>query len=284
MAYTFADAGAKSRRVTQYSEMLGNQGIYHDGWTACTTPPVPPWSPAGADVDVITGYQWELYNTDQDFSQADNLAATMPEKLLEMRLLFYTECARFNVLPLDNSKTTRLDPAVRPSLTRGRTSFAYSQGMTRIPEGASPDMKNRSYAIAAQVDVKEGASGMIVTQGGLFGGTALYLDKGRPIFHYNFVDVAHYEVAAKDPLAPGKHTIRFEFAYDGGGMGKGGTGTLVVHGGSVARGRIERTPPIRVTLDESLDVGEDTGTPVNLSYDVPFKFTGTLNNLMIDLK
>jgi arylsulfatase len=284
MAYTFADAKAKSRRTTQYFEMLGNQGIYHEGWTACTTPPVPPWSPAGADVDVITGYQWELYNTEEDFSQAENLAGKMPEKLLEMRLLFYTECAKYNVLPLDNSKTTRLDPSIRPSLTRGRTSFTYSEGMTRIPEGASPDMKNKSYAITAEVEVKEGSSGMIVTQGGLFGGTALYFDKGRPVFHYNFVDVAHYEVAAKDPLAPGQHTIRFEFAYDGGGMGKGGTGTLSVDDREIARGRIERTIPIRVTLDESLDVGEDTGTPVNLGYDVPFKFTGKLNKLVIELK
>jgi arylsulfatase len=156
--------------------------------------------------------------------------------------------------------------------------------MTRIPEGASPDMKNKSYTITADVEVEEGTSGMIVTQGGLFGGTALYFDKGRPVFHYNFVDVAHYEVAAKDSLAPGKHTIRFEFAYDGGGVGKGGRGTLFIDGSQVAQGRIERTVPLRVTLDESLDVGEDTGTPVNLSYDVPFKFTGKLNKLVIELK
>jgi arylsulfatase len=264
--------------------MLGNQGIYHDGWTACTTPPVPPWSPAGADVDVITGYQWELYNTEADFSQAENLAGKMPEKLLEMRLLFYTECAKYNVLPLDNSKTTRLDPAIRPSLTRGRTSFTYAQGMTRIPEGASPDMKNKSYTITADVEIRENSSGMIVTQGGLFGGMGLYFDKGRPVFHYNFVDVAHYEVAAKDSLAPGKHAIRFAFAYDGGGLGKGGTGTLFVDDQQVAQGRIERTIPIRVTLDESLDVGEDTGTPVNLGYDVPFPFNGKLNTLVIELK
>jgi arylsulfatase len=156
--------------------------------------------------------------------------------------------------------------------------------MTRIPEGASPDMKNKSYMITAEVNVKDAASGMIVTQGGLFGGTALYFDKGRPVFHYNFVDVAHYEVATKDPIAPGIHTIRFEFAYDGGGIGKGGTGTLFVDDRRVALGRIERTIPIRVTLDESLDVGEDTGTPVNLGYDVPFKFTGKLNKLVIELK
>jgi arylsulfatase len=284
LAYTFADANAKSRRSTQYFEIIGNRGIYHDGWVACTTPPLPPWSSSGADVDVIDGYKWELYQVDRDFSQAEDLAARYPNKLRELQLLFYTEAAKHNVLPLDNSKTTRLDPAIRPSLTRGRSSFTYSEGMTRIPEGASPDMKNKPYAITAEVEVKEGDSGMIVTQGGLFGGTALYFDKGRPVFHYNFVDVAHYEVAAKDPLAPGKHTIRFEFAYDGGGMGKGGTGTLFVDDNHVAQGRIERTIPIRVTLDESLDVGEDAGTPVNLGYDVPFKFTGKLNKLVIELK
>jgi arylsulfatase len=284
MAYTFADANAKSRRTTQYFEMLGNQGIYHDGWVACTTPPVPPWSPAGADVDVIDGYKWELYQTDKDFSQADNLAEKMPDKLRDMRLLFYTECAKYNVLPLDNSKTTRLDPAIRPSLTRGRTSFSYLQGQTRIPEGASPDIKNKSWSITAEVEVKDGTTGMIITQGGLFSGWALYLEKGKPVFHYNFCDVAHYEVTGKEALAPGKHTIKMNFAYDGGGIGKGGTATITINGMEVANGRIAKTVPIRISLDEGLDVGEDTGTPVNLNYDVPFKFTGKIEKVTIELK
>jgi arylsulfatase len=156
--------------------------------------------------------------------------------------------------------------------------------MIRIPEGACPDVKNKSVAITADVEVKDGVTGMIVTQGGLFAGWALYLDKGKPVFHYNFVDVAHYDIAAKEPLTPGKHTIRFDFKYDGGGMGKGGMGTLLVDGKEVAQGRIEKTIPIRVTLDETLDVGEDTGTPVNLSYDVPFKFSGKIAKVTIDLK
>ena len=197
MKYTFADAKAPSTRKTQYFEMLGNQGIYHDGWTACTTPIVPPWSPAATEADVITGYKWELY-APTDFSQAENLAAKMPEKLLEMRLLFYTEAAKYNVLPLDNSKTTRLDPAIRPSLTRGRKSFTFYEGQSRIPEGACPDIKNKSWSVTADVDVKADTTGMIITQGGLFSGWALYLDKGKPVFHSNFVDVAHYEVAGKD--------------------------------------------------------------------------------------
>jgi arylsulfatase len=236
-------------------------------------------------VDVLTGYKWELYHVEKDFSQAKDLAKDEPEKLKEMQLLFYTEAAKYNVLPLDNSKTERLDPAIRPSLLRGRTSFTFHQGMKRIPEGASPDVKNRSFSITAVVDVpKDGASGMIVTQGGLFAGWALYLQKGKPVFHYNYVGVDHYEVAAKEALAEGKHVVKLEFAYDGGGKGKGGTATLSVDGKEAAKGRIEKTIPIRVTLDEGFDVGEDTGTPVNLSYDVPFAFTGKIEKVTIDLK
>jgi arylsulfatase len=283
MKYTFTNAKAKSTRTKQYFEMLGNQAIYHEGWVACTSPPVPPWSPAGADVDVINGYKWELY-APTDFSQADNLAAKMPQKVRDLRLLFYTECAKYNVLPLDNSKTTRLDPAIRPSLTRGRKSFTFFQGQTRIPEGAAPDIKNKSWSITAEVEVKAGTTGMIITHGGLFSGYALYLMKGKPVFHYNFVDVAHYEVAGKDAIAPGKHTIKMDFAYDGGGPGKGGTATLAVDGKEVAKGRIDKTVPIRISLDEGLDVGEDTGTPVNLSYDVPFKFTGKIEKVTVELK
>lgn len=284
MAYSFADAAAPSRRTTQYFEMIGNRAIYHDGWVACTTPPVPPWDPGAADVDAIDGYQWELYHTDADFSQAENLAASHPEKLRELQLLFYTEAARHDVLPIDNSKTARLDPAIRPSLTRGRTKFTYGDGMTRIPEGASPNLKNTSFRITADVDVEEKASGMIITQGGLFGGMGLFLRDGRPVYHSNFVDIAHTEIAGREPLAPGRHVVALRFAYDGGGIGKGGMATLEVDGKPVAEGRIERTIPIRVTLDESLDVGEDTGTPVTTSYDVPFRFDGKVDRVVIDLE
>jgi arylsulfatase len=284
MAYTFADAQAPSTRATQYFEMFCNSAIYHDGWVACTTPPTPPWSPVGSDKDFITEYNWELYHVAKDFSQAVDLAQKMPDKLREMKLLFFAEAAKYNVLPFDSSKTARLDPAIRPSLTRGRKSFAYRQGQTRIPEGASPDIKNKSWSIAADVDVNADTTGMIATQGGLFAGWALYLQQGKPVFHYNYVDVAHYEVAAKGPLAPGKHTIRVDFAYDGGGVGKGGTATLSVDGKPLAKGRIDKSIPIRVTLDESLDVGSDAGTPVNLSYDVPFAFTGTIDEVTIELE
>lgn len=284
MAYSFADAAAPGRRQTQYFEMIGNRAIYHDGWVACTTPPVPPWDPRAAEVDAIDGYAWELYHTDVDFSQSENLAAGNPEKLRELQLLFYTEAARHEVLPIDNSKTARLDPAIRPSLTRGRKRFTYGDGMTRIPEGASPNLKNTSFTITADIDVGENASGMIVTQGGLFGGMGLFLRDGKPVYHSNFVDVDHTEIAGRDPLPPGRHVVALRFAYDGGGIGKGGKATLTVDGKPVAEGRIERTIPIRVTLDEALDVGEDTGTPVTTSYDVPFRFEGDVDRVVIDLE
>ena len=283
MKYSFADHQAAGVRQAQYFEMAGNQGIYHEGWTACTRPIVPPWSPSATDADVITGYQWELY-APTDFAQTDNLAAKMPDKLVEMRLRFYTEAAKYNVLPLDNSKIARLDPAIRPSLTRGRNSFTFYEGQNRIPEGACPDIKNKSWSVTANVEVQEGTNGVIVTQGGLFSGWALYLENGKPVFHSNFCDVAHYEVSGKTALTPGKHTIRVDFAYDGGGVGRGGVASLTVDGQDVAQGRIEKTVPIRISLDEGLDVGEDTGTPVNLNYDVPFKFTGSIEKVTIDLK
>ncbi len=283
MKYSFANAKAPSAHKTQYFEMFANRAIHHDGWVACTTPVGAPWDPNSPTADVIDGYKWELY-APTDFSQAENLASKMPDKLKDLQLLFYTEAARYNVLPLDNSRVARIDPAIRPSLTRGRKSFTYYEGQSRIPESAAPDIKNKSWSITAEVEVKADATGMIVTHGGLFAGYALYLDKGKPVFHYNFVDVAHYEVVAKDAVAPGKHTIKMHFAYDGKGLGKGGTTTITVDGTKVATGRVERTIPSRITLDEGFDVGEDTGTPVNLKYDVPFTFSGTIGEVTIDLK
>jgi arylsulfatase len=173
----------------------------------------------------------------------------------------------------------------RPSLTTGRDEFTYYPGLVRIPEGAAPDLKNKSYQIKAEVEIpKAGAEGMLITHGGRFSGYGLYLLKGRPVFHYNLAGVARYSIAGKDPLAPGKHTILFDFKYDGGGLGKGGNGTLLVDGKAVATGRIERTLPFRLSLDETLDCGEDTGTPVTEDYKVPFNFTGKLEKVTIDLK
>jgi len=282
MMYTFDAANAPSTHKTQYFEMLGNRAIYDDGWVAATTPPTPPWSSAGGTT-AVADYKWELYHVTEDFSEATDVAAKEPQKLHDLQDLFWTEAAKYNVLPIDNSKVERLDVSNRPSLTLGRDQFTYYPGLVRIPEGAAPDLKNKSYQIKAEVEVPAGgAAGMLLTHGGRFSGFGLYLLEGKPVFHYNLAGVAHYNVAGKDKLAPGKHTVLFDFKYDG-GLGKGGLGTLQVDGKTVATGRIERTLPFRLSLDETLDCGEDTGTSVSEDYHVPFKFTGTLRKVIIDV-
>jgi len=284
IAYTFDQPAAPSARRTQYFEMMGNRAIYHDGWLACTTPMRPPWQQAEYTGDVITGYTWELYHVAEDFSQAVNLAAKHPDKLQELQLLFYAEAAKYNVLPLDHSTLARVDVAIRPSLTRGRTEFTYSEGTTRIPEGAAPDVKNKSFRITADVNLAKGdENGVVLTQGGLFGGYALLFRGGRPVFHYNLLDVAHFEIAATDALTAGRHTVVFDFRYDGGGIGRGGTASLSADGRQIAQGRVDRTVPVRFSLDETFDVGEDTGTPVSEDYDVPNRFTGEVEKLVIQL-
>ena len=208
----------------------------------------------------------------------------MPDKLKEMQLLFYSEASKYNVLPLDDSRTSRLNPTIRPSLTLGRDSFVYHQGMKRLPEGVAPDIKNKSWSIQAYVDItKSGTNGIITTLGGLFDGWALYVQDEKPVFHYNYGNVVHTNIASNKKLSVGKHVIKFDFKYDGGGLGKGGLGTLYVDGIQVAQQRIEKTIFNRFTLDETFDVGEDTGTPVCLDYDVPFAFTGKIDKVVIKL-
>ena len=189
MAYSFDNASAPTRHKTQYFEMMGNRGIYHDGWMASTTPLRLPWvmgqSPNPDD------FRWELYHITEDFSQADNLAARNPAKLKELQAVFDREARKYNVYPIQTSTLARLDTANRPSLTRGRTVFTYYPGMVRIPEGAAPDIKNKSFRLTAEVEIPEGgAQGMLVTQGGRFAGYGLYLLDGKPVFHYNLAGVA----------------------------------------------------------------------------------------------
>jgi arylsulfatase len=289
MVYTFDDAKAPSTRKTQYFEMLGNRALYHDGWMASTTPKRLPWQPKalpGAD-DPLT-FEWELYHLAEDYSQADDIAEQNPDKLRELQDLFWAEAARYNVLPLDATFTERVDPSIRPSLTRGRSVFTYYPGMLRIPEGSTPDVKNKSYTVTADVEIpKNGANGVLATQGGRFGGWGLLVMDSKPLFvHALSNQPPHkYKVASNQKLSPGKHTIRFEFKYDGGGIGKGGTGTLSVDGKQVAQSHIERTVCCRFSLDETFDVGADTGSPVIEDYAtrMPFQFTGTLNKLTIEL-
>jgi arylsulfatase len=285
MKYTFDDAEAPSKRTTQYFEMFANRAIYSDGWVATTTPTSPPWVSVVEAVDPIDGYEWELYNVKEDFSQSNNLATTNPEKLRELQRQFYIEAVKYDVLPLDNSKVERLDVSNRPSNIRGMSEFKYYEGMSRIPEGSAPDLKNKSFGISATVEVPQGgAEGVLMTQGGRFAGVGLYMLESRPVFHYNLCGVERYEVAGKDPLPPGKHVITLDFNYDHDkGVGAGGVATLTVDGKEVATKEFPRTIAFRMSLDETLDIGEDTGTPVSEDYAVPFKFTGEIESVTINI-
>ena len=282
MVYSFDDAQVKSKRTTQYFEMFGNRALYHDDWVAATTPAALPWKTGNEPP--IDQYKWELYNIGDDFSEANNLAKAEPEKLRGLQEMFWVEAAMHNALPIENSRIDRFDVSNRPSLTRGRKAFTYFPGMVRIPEGAAPDMKNRSFGISADVEIPaDGAEGVLLTQGGRFCGWGLYLLKGVPKFHYNIVGVTRYDVSGKEALKPGKHTVVLDFDYDGGGQGKGGTATLSVDGAKVGQKHFDISIPLRISLDETLDCGEDTGTPVCEDYKVPFKFTGKLQKATINI-
>lgn len=290
LVYSFNDAGAPARRTTQYFELLANRGVYHDGWMANTSPRRLPWAKVAPGVPSAdpNEFEWELYHVAEDFSQSNNLAASNPAKLKELQDVFDSEAKKYNVFPLDASFAERGDVSLRPSLTRGRDTFTYYSGTFRVPEGSAPDMKNRSFTVTAEVEIpKEGAEGVLATQGGRFGGWGMLVNDGRPEFVYAFSNQSQhkYRVASAEKLPPGRHTVKFDFQYDGAGFGKGGIGTLTVDGREVARGRIDRTIPVRVSLDETFDVGMDTGTPVIEEYaaKMPFRFTGGLYTVVIGL-
>ena len=296
MVYTWdkENANVPTRHTTQYFEMLGNRAIYHDGWVAATTPVTLPWELSTAPPpDVITGYSWELYNVQEDPTEYNDLAAKMPDKLKEMQDLFYSEARKYDVLPLDNSTLARWNTP-RPSLTAGQTVFTYSGELTGVPPSAAPSILDKSYTITAEVEIPEGgAEGMIVTEGGRFGGYGLFLSKGvagirrgKPVFLYNLLDLKRTTWSGP-ALGAGKHTIVFDFKYDGPGLGKGGTGVLSVDGKEVARNSMEHTTPITFPEDETFDIGQDTRTGVAMlqyRYDVPFKFTGKINKLTFKLE
>ena len=287
MAYTFDSANAKapSKRDTQYFEMFGNRAIYHDGWVATTVPPQPPWLLGTAKMpDLLTGYKWELYNIAEDFTENNDLAAKNPAKLKELQDLFMVEAKKYQVLPLDNSILERMLTA-RPSAVAGRTEFTYSGEIAGVPDGSAPNTLAKSYSIAAEVEIPQaGAEGMLNTLGGRFGGYGLYLLKSKPVFTYNLLGLERFRWEGPQALAPGKHTILFDFQYDGPGMAKGGTGVLSVDGKEVARKAIPHTIPAIMTIDESFDVGVDTRTGVDdKDYQSPFRFTGKLNKLTVKL-
>jgi len=288
LVYTFDHPKAPTRHTTQYFELVGNRAIYKDGWMASTTPLRLPWVTSGYEPSP-DDFKWELYNINEDFSQANNLAQQNPAKLKELQHAFEVEARKYNVYPLDASFASRVDPAIRPSLTRGRTEFTYYPGMIRIPEGSAPNFKNKSWAIAAEVTIPDGgASGVLATIGGRFGGWGLLLQDSRPQFAYALSNQPDqkFRIASDQPIPPGDHVVRFKFQYEGGGIGKGATGTLLLDGKQVAQGRIPQTVVARFSLDETFDVGEDTGTPVIEDYadKMPFPFTGTLKKFVVVLE
>jgi arylsulfatase A-like enzyme len=285
LAYTLdkANADAPTMHKIQYFEMIANRGIFNDGWYANTTPPVPPWV-LNAKMPAVNDYKWELYNLKDDYSQSNDLAAQMPDKLKEMQALFVQEATKYHVLPLDNSQFQRaIEP--RPSATAGKSVFTYTGVMTGIPDSDSPSVLDKNYTITAEIDVpRGGGSGVVVTEGGRWGGYGLYLLKGKPVFTYNLLNMARFKWAGPQALAAGKHTIVFDFIYDGPGLGKGGTGVLKVDGKEVANNKIPHTIPFLTVGDETFDIGADTRTPVDdRDYQVPFAFNGTIDKLTFKL-
>jgi len=287
MAYTFDDATAKDRHIIQYFEMFGNRAIYHDGWFARTIHRAP-WEPKprrGLAEDI-----WELYDTRSDFSLVNDLSAKHPEKLAELQALFMYEAEKNHVLPIDDRVFERMNAALvgRPDLMAGRTSLTLAEGMTGMGENVFLNIKNKSKTIIAEVEVPEGkaANGAVIVQGGRFGGWALYVKDGMPAYDYNFLGLQRFTVAAQEKLKPGKSTIRFEFAYDGGGLGKGGMGTLYVNDRKVGEGRIERTQPIVFSADETADVGIDLATPVveAIGAERASKFTGRIPQVTVQVQ
>jgi arylsulfatase A-like enzyme len=298
LAYTFdkANANAPSRHKTQYFEMMGDHALYHDGWIASTKVIRPPWDVAGAVTQDPAGLPWELYDLTKDWTQYEDVAAKYPAKLKELQKLFWQEAKKYQVEPLDASVITRA-VAPRPNITADRTVFEYSgEEVTGIPHGDAPFLLDASYTITAEVEIPQGgAEGMINTNGGRFGGYGFYLLKGKPVFLWNLFDYKRVRWEASEALSPGKHTVEFDFKYDGlglatlafnnvSGIGRGGTGVLKVDGKEVATQKMEHTIPIILQWDETFDIGADTGTPVDdKDYQVPFKFTGKLNKLTIKI-
>jgi arylsulfatase len=286
LVYTFDGKRAAERHTTQYFEISGNRAIYHDGWYARTIHRAPweqqPRNPLASDT-------WELYHVRADFSLANDLAAKRPEKLAELQALFIAEAEKYHVLPLDDRTLERLLASAvgRPDPMAGRTSLTLAEGMTGMMENVFINVKNKSKTITAEVEIPEGgANGAILVQGGRFGGWALYVEGGIPAYDYNFLGMQRSSVVGTRALPPGKSTIRFEFAYDGGGLGKGGTGTLFLNDEQVGQGRIAHTQPMIFSADETADVGIDLGTPVveSIGSEAKSRFSGRISKVTIDVR
>ena len=281
MAPSFADAKAPETHNIQYFEMFGNRGIYHDGWTAVTKHRTP-WKadqPPPFDTD-----KWELYGPD-DWTQSNDLAAKNPAKLAELQRLWLIEAVKYNVVPLDDRGFERINPDIagRPQLIRGNTQVLFP-GM-RVAESCVLTLKNKSYSVTADVTVPEkGAEGVIITQGGEVGGWALYCKGGKLKYCYNFFGIEYYITEAEQPIPAGKHQVRMEFKYDGGGIAKGGDVTLYYDGKAVGKGRVKQSQPMGYSADEACDVGSDTGSPASPEYGPRGnKFTGEIQWVQIDI-
>ncbi|MEI6676170.1 MAG: sulfatase-like hydrolase/transferase, partial [Verrucomicrobiota bacterium] len=287
MAYSFEDAAAKERHTTQYFEMFGNRAIYQNGWFARVIHKAP-WE--AKPRHTLEEDVWELYDTTKDFSLVNDLAAANPTKLQELKQLFLSEARKNFALPIDDRTFERFNAELvgRPDLMGKRSSITLAEGMTGITENTFLNIKNKSKTITAEVEIPEGivANGTLIVQGGRFGGWSLYVKDGVPAYHYNFLGLEQTDVVAAEKLASGKSTIRFEFAYDGGGLGKGGTGTLFINDKKVGEGRIPRTQPMVFSGDETADVGIDLATPAvaAIGSERKSKFTGRIPKLTVEVK
>jgi arylsulfatase len=283
MVYSFDGATEAERRETQYFEMFCNRGIYHEGWTAVTRHSTP-WV-MGSSLPSFQDDLWELYEPG-DWSQAHDRAAEMPEKLAELQALWLDEAKKYNVLPLDDRRVERFDAGLagRPVLVQGNTQLLFG-GMGRLSESSLLNVKNKSHAVTAEIVVPEdGAQGVIIAQGGAFAGWSLYAKSGKPAYCYNLLGLQRFKVEGDAAIPPGTHQVRMEFAYDGGGLAKGGTVTLYVDGDQAGEGRVEGTVPMIFSGDETADVGSDTASPVSDDYETGDNaFTGDVNWVQIDL-
>jgi arylsulfatase len=295
-AYTFDNANAKapSQHKIQYFEMMGQWALYNDGWLLSTQVNRAPWEAFGvANADPLNNQVLELYDLKTDFSQSKDLAKKYPDKVKEMKKLFIEEAKKYQVFPMDASVAARL-VAPRPNITARRTEFVYTLPMTGLPQGDSPSLLNSSYTITAEVTVpKDGAEGMILTSGGRFGGYGFYILDGKPVFLWNLIDLERIKWEDKVALSPGKHTLSFDFKYDGlgvgtllynnmSGLGRGGTGTLSVDGKVVDTKKMEKSIPMILQWDEAFDIGSDTETGVNdADYKPPFALTAQLDKLTV---
>jgi hypothetical protein len=283
MLYTWDDAKAEGRRVTQYFEMLGNRALYHDGWVAACRHGKLPWQTTGSFS--FDGDTWELYNIDEDFTEYYDLAKKNPKKLRELQDIFMAEAAKYNVLPMDDRFAERADASTKPSYIRGKTRFTYLPGAFRIPEPSSPNTKNVHHTLAAEVDIpKNGAEGVLVCCGGESAGYTLFMKAGKLHWEHNWFNEARFRVSSKETIPAGHRVLSAEVKVDKENkFGTGGKVILRVGEKVIGEGRFEKQVPFRFTVNESFDVGCDTVTPVSDQYETPFAFSGTIRRVMVDI-